>query len=865
VRPDDDLERELRNHLELEAEEQRETGLEADAARDAARRALGNVTAIREEIYLMSRWAALDALAQDVRHSLRLLAKHPGFTLAAALTLALGVGANTAIFSVIEAVLLRPLPFPRADELVMVWENVNLPAYKNDQNTPAPGNFDDWRRQNTTLAGLAAIGYRAWNLTGAGEPLRVEGEAVSADLFPLLRVEPLLGRTFILDEDRAGGPSVAVLGFGLWTARFGADPAIVGRTIRLDDAPFTVVGVMPRGFAFPDPDDRLWVPIAMSPQQLQNHGSHFLRVVGRLKPGVTLAQAQSELDTIAARLTRQHPDSNTGVGVRVMSLREQRVGQVQTALVLLLGLVGFVLLMVCANVGNLLLARATARQRELAVRAALGASAGRLVRQLLTETVVLALLGGAAGLAVASWGVTALRWLAPASLPQATDLSLNLIVGTFNFAVAACAGLVCGLAPAWQARRADLHDALKADARLSSHRSGTRARSLLIVAETALGVVVLVGAGLLLRSFWGLEHVTLGFRTDRVLTFRVVLPAARYGTPSARTAFYRALADRLSAAPGVRSAAGISFLPLTFSGRTTGVTVEGDPPPIPGQVKFADFRSVTPGYFSALRIPIVSGRDVAWSDDAERPPAVVVSEAAARMFWPGRDPIGKRIKVGGPAAPWITVVGVSGNVHQLDFVGQPRPAIYLSAAQDPGTGDMVRDWALATAGSPEVLAPDARAIVQAIDPALPVTRVQSLDSVRAAALGREQFTLLLVGLFAVMALLLAAVGLYGVTAFAVAQRTRELGIRVALGAGPSDVARLVLALGGRLVAVGLAVGIGLALALSRLMSTMLFGITARDPLTYLVVALVLATVSLAACYLPARRATRLDPVAALRS
>jgi putative ABC transport system permease protein len=866
---DDDLDRELRTHLEIEAEDQRDAGLNAADARDAARRLLGNTTAVREEVYLMSKWAALDALAQDVRYGLRLLRKHPGFTLVAALTLALGVGANTAMFSVVEAVLLRPLPFPQADRLVMVWENVNLPAYKNDQNTPSPGNFNEWRTQSTAFTGMAAIGYRAWNLTGAGDPIRIAGEAVSAELFPLLGVEPLLGRTFTADEDRAGGPSVAMLGFGLWTERFGADPAIVGKTIRLDDAPYTVVGVLPRGFAFPDPDDRLWVPIALTPQQLQNRGSHFLRVVGRLKPGVTVAQAQGELDGIAARLTKQYPNSNTGVGVRVMSLREQRVGQVQTPLLLLLAIVGFVLLMVCANIGNLLLARASARERELAVRAAIGATGGRLLRQLLTETLLLALIGGAAGLALAAWGVTALRWLAPASLPQATDLSVNGVVGLFNFAVASVAGLVCGIAPAWQAKRGDLHEALKADARGASHRSGTRARGALIVAETALGVIVLVGAGLLLRSFWQLEHVALGFKTDRVLTFRMVLPPARYATPLARAAFYRQAIDRLSAAPGVQSAAGITFLPLTMAGRTTGINVEGDPPPLPGQVKFVDFRSITPGYFSAVAIPFQSGRDIAWSDNGDRPPVIVISDAAARAFWPGRDPIGKRIKLGPSndnSIPWITVVGVVGNVQQLDLVRQPRPAIYLSAAQDVVTGDTLRDWVVRANGSdPGALAPDARAAIRAIDPTLPLTRVQTFEQIRSTALAREQFTLLLVGLFAVLALILAAVGLYGVTAFAVAQRTRELGIRVALGAGPGDVVRLVLKLGGRLVATGLIIGLAIALALSQLMSTMLFGVGARDPMTFAVVALVLATVSLVACYLPARRALRLDPVAALRT
>jgi putative ABC transport system permease protein len=865
--PRDDLDRELQSHLDPEAEDRRDAGLSADAAREAALRTLGNQAWLKEDVRARAPLAAIDDLLQDLRYGLRMLRRHPGFTIVAALTLALGIGANTAMFSVVEAVLLRPLPYPAADRLVMVWENVNLPAYKNDRNTPSPGNFNDWRRQATAFSAMAAIGYRAWNLTGAGDPTRIDGEAVSAGLFSVLGVDAALGRTFTDEEDQPGGPKVVVLGHGLWTDRFGSDRAIVGRKMLLDDTPYTIVGVMPRGFAFPDPDDRLWIPIGLTPEQLANHGSHFLRVVARLKPGATLAQAQAEIDGIAAHLTQQYPASNTGVGARVMSLRDQTTGDVQPTLLLLLGLVGFVLLMVCANIGNLLLARASAREREFAVRAALGAGRGRVLRQLLTESVLLALLGGVAGLLLASWGISALRTLAPASLPQATGLSLDASVGAFNFAVACLAGLACGLAPAWHAERHDLHAAIKSEARGSSHRSAARARNLLVVAETALGVVVLVGAGLLLRSFRQLQNVAVGFESDRVLTFRVALPAPRYGALQKRTAFYRELVDRLGAMPRVQSAGGISFLPLTLSGRSTGINVEGDPPPAPGEVKFVDFRSVTPGYFATLRIPIIEGRDVAWSDMPDAPAAIVVSQAAARAFWPNRDAIGRRIKLGSSnntSIPWLTVVGVVGNVHQFDLVRQPRPAIYLAGSQDPGTGDTVRDWVVRTAGDPAALAPAARSAVWAVDGALPITRLQPLDRVRAAATGREQFTLLLVTLFAVLALVLAAVGLYGVTAYAVAQRTRELGIRVALGATSRDVVRLVLDMGGRLVLVGLAIGTLAALMLSRLMSTLLFGVSARDPMTFAGVALLLAAVSMVACYIPARRATRVDPVIALR-
>src|SRR5262245_40840691 len=634
-----------------------------------------------------------------------MLRRHAGFTAVAALTLALGIGANTAMFSVVEAALLRPLPYPAADRLMMLWEDVNIPAYKNDQNTPAPGNFNDWRRRSQSYSGVAAIGFRAWNLTGSGDPIRIAGEAVSSQFFEVLGVPPALGRAFTTDDDVPGSERVAILGHSLWNDRFGGDPSAVGRTLMLDDRSYAIVGVMPRGFAFPDPDDQLWVPIALTPEQLANHGSHFLRVVARLAPGVTAAHAQAELDAIAAQLTKEFPLSNAGVGARVMSLRDVVVGDVRRPLLVLAGMVGFVLLMVCANIGNLLLARASAREREFAVRAALGAGRGRVVRQLLTESLLLAAIGGAAGLALASWSLAALRWLAPASLPHAETISINGVVAAFNVGIACVAGLVCGVAPAWAAGRSDLHAAIKAEARAASHRAGTRARNLLVVAETALGVIVLVGSGLLLRSFWELQHVAIGFESDRLLTFRVVAPQARYDTIQKRSIFLRTLAGRLNASPTVQSAAGITFLPLTLSGGTTGVNIEGDPPPTPGEVKFVDFRSVTPGYFSTMRIPLLAGRDVAWSDTPEHPNVIIVSQAAAQAFWPTRDPIGRRLKTGrasDPAIPWLTVIGVVGNVRQLDLTRQPRPAIYFAGTQDAGTGDVVRDWVVRAHEEPEI-------------------------------------------------------------------------------------------------------------------------------------------------------------------
>ena len=859
----DDLDRELQTHLDLEAEEQREGGLSAEQARYAALKTLGNQAHIKEEVRALSPLAAFEDLLQDVRYGLRMLVRSPTFTIVAAGTLALGIAANTAMFSVVDAVLLQPLPYAQADRLAMVWENVNLPTYKNAHNASAPGNFHDWNTQNTVFSDMAAVGSRSWNLTGDGEPMRVDGEAVSAALFRVLQVAPILGRAFTPDDDTPAGASVALLAHGFWTARFGADPKIVGQTIRLNDRPYTVIGVMPRGFYFPDPDDKVFVPLALTPQQLATHDGHALTVVARLKPGATLAQTQADLDGVAARITEANPTTNTGTGVTVLSLHDQVVGDVRTALLVLLGVVGLLLLMVCANIGNLLLSRASARSREFAVRIALGAGRARLVRQLLTESTLLAAIGGVVGLALAFWGVAVVRSLAPAGLPRIATVSVSAPATLFNFGIAMLAGLVCGLAPALRSHRSDLHETLKADTRGSADRSGARARGALIVIETAIGVSVLVGAGLLLRSFLELERIPLGFRPEQILTFRAALPASRYDTGAKRAAFYQQLVERLRALPGAQAASGTSSLPLSMSRRSEGITIEGAPPPSPGQMPLVDFRSVTPGYFSLMGIPLLRGRDVAWSDTPTSEPVIAISDAMARKFWPNQEALGKRIRRSA-TAPWVTVVGIVGDVQHTDLIHQPRPAMYLPPYQDHGTRDVIADWAVKTSGDPAALGPAIRTAVWAIDPQLPITRVQTLERLRSAATAQEQFNLLLVGVFALVALILVAVGLYGVTSYAVAQRTRELGIRLALGARPGDVLRTVLGQGARLAAAGLAIGIVVSLVLTRVMATLLFGVGARDPMTFVGVGALLALVSVVACYIPARRAMRVDPVVALR-
>ena len=862
---DRELEAELRAHLESLTEENIRRGMNPTEAAHAARREFGGLEQTKELYREQRSLPFLETLFQDVRYALRMLRKSPGFTAVAVLTVALGIGANTAVFSVTEAVLLRPLPFPHSEQLAMVWENVHLPHYQNDQNTPAPGNFADWKNRSKAFSGMAAIGYRSWNLTGTGEPVRVEGEAFSADIFSVLQTYPMLGRAFTAEEDRPGATHVVLLGYGLWANRFAADPTVVGRMIRLDEESYTVIGVMPQGFRFPDPDDQLFVPLALTEGQLANHGSHFLRVVARLKPGVTLPQAQSEMEVIAQHLTTQYPDSNTGVGVRLISLQEQRAGNMRRPLLMLSGVAGLLLLMVCTNAANLLLARASVRGRELAIRSVLGASRARVLRQLLVESFLLSFLGGALGLALAFWGIRVLPVYASAEQNLA-EVHLNAIVATFNFGVSLLAGLIFGLFPAFQSARREVGGVLKEGNRDSASIGGVRARSLLVVVEMALCVIVLVGAGLLLRSFDRLEQIPLGFRPDNVLTLRVILRGPRYSGLAERTAFYRQAVQRMQSLPGVRSVGAISFLPLTMQGRTTGIAVEGQPPPAPGQVPFADYRSVSPEYFATMGIPLLQGRDFSWDDAPQSMPVMIVSQTMARNFWPHGGAMGKRIKLGGvdSSAPWVTIVGIVADVRQLELIGALRAAMYLPASQDPGTGDTLRDWVLRASGEPTALASAVRTAVWAIDPTLPISRIQTMERVRSNYLGPQQFNLVLVALFGALALILAGAGLYGVAAYSVAQRRREIGIRMAMGAQANDVLRLVLGQGTKLALLGLAVGSLTALFLMRLVSSLLYGITEHDPVTFVGVAILLVSVAVTASYVPARRAMRVDPIVALR-
>jgi predicted permease len=805
----------------------------------------------------------MQTLLQDLRYGVRALRTQPGFTLAAVIVIALGIGANTAIFSVVNTVLLRPLPYPQPDELVMVWESA--PKLGFPHNDVAPANFLDWRNQNKVFRHLAAFGGHSVSLTGRGEPERVEGARVSANLFPLLGVAPALGRAFTEDEDRDGAANVIVLSYGLWQRRFGGDSGIVGQSLTLNARPYTVVGVMPAHFRFPSREQEFWLPMAFEPGEAAGRGDHYLSVVARLKPGVTIKQAQAEMDAIAARLQQQYPRTNTDQGVALVPLHEEFAGAMRKPLLVLLGVVGFVLLIACANVTNLLLARATARRQELTIRAALGASRLRLMRQLLTESLLLAITGGVIGTLLASWGVGLLETLVPDSLAQARGIVIDVRVLGFAVAVSLLTGVVFGLLPALQVSRPNLSEALKEGGRGGGEPRG-RVRSLLVVTEIALSLVLLAGAGLLIKSFHRLTNVDPGFQPNNALTLRMQLSGEKYGDPVKRRAFYDQMLQQVQSLPGVQAAGVITQLPLTTQGLSFSFSLEGQAPLPAANLPQAVFRVVSPDYFSALGIPLLGGRSFTPQDTADAPAVAVINHTMAERFWPGQEALGKRFKIGASDSPnpWMTVVGVVGDVRQTSLEQALKPELYVSHWQDRRFFAIPRDLVIRTAGDPLNLTAAVRAEIWKLDKDLPLYRVRTMEQIVAQAVAGQRFNMLLLALFAALALVLATVGIYGVMSYATAQRRHEIGIRMALGANARDVFRLVLGQGLLLTGSGVALGLMGALALTRLMKGLLFNVTASDPLTFAAVTLLLMVVALLACWIPARRAARVDPLVALR-
>jgi predicted permease len=815
----------------------------------------------------------MDTLLQDLRYAARALLQNRGFTAVAVVALALGIGANTAIFTVVNAVLLRPLPYPESERLVALWNR--FPLQHIDRDWLSPGQYLAVRAEARSFEEVAVALGGSFNLTGSGEPERIEGLRVSASFLPMLGASPALGRVFGPEEDQPGAPPVALIGNGLWRRHFGADANVTGATIYLDGQPYTVVGVLPPGFSV-DSDvlptvagiDRADVvlPVRFAADAHDDHGRQNYNVLARLRPAVTVAQAQAEVDAIAARLMQVDPSAYpaaSGFAVGVAPLLDQTVGDVRPALLVLLGAVGLVLLIACANVANLLLARGATRRKEVAVRAALGAGRSRLVRQFLTESVLLGLLAGVAGLALAGWSVEALRLIGPENLPRLAEVELDGRVFAFTTILAVATGLIFGVAPALRASRADLGEVLKeAAAGATSGPQGRRLRGVLVVSEIALALVLLAGAGLLIRSFASLQEVDPGFSAAGVLSFHVGLPAAQY-LEDRRAPFFRELGERLAGMPGVEGVGAVSSLPLSGTASWGGIHVEGYTPPDGEAALMSDFRSATPGYFATMEIPLLAGRAFDARDAADAPSVAVVDEQAARRFWPGQDPIGKRFQLGDydPNEPWVTVVGVVGNVKQYALDSEARPALYLPHAQ---FSTRILYLVVRTSGDPASLTNSVTATVRSLDPGLPVYDARPMAARVADSLARRRFSMLLLGLFAGVALLLAVVGIYGVTAYTVAQRTREIGIRIALGARPGDVLGLVVRQGAGLTALGVAAGLAAALGLARLLSGMLYGVSAADPLTFAAITALLAGASLAATIVPARRAARVNPVIALK-
>lgn len=819
----------------------------------------------------------MTTLWQDLRYAVRMLLKTPGITAIVIIALALGIGANTAIFSVVNAVLLQPLPYEESDRLVFLHErNAVL-----DEMSVSYPNFTDWRNQMQTFEKIGVYNRASYNLTGAGEAERIVTGQVSADLFSLLRVNALHGRVFTNDEDKPGGTPVVVLSYGLWQRRFGGQTSVLNQPITLNTKQYTVIGIMPQSFAYPTRVE-MWVPVGQlsdQPNWLERGNHPGLYGVARLKPGATLAQADADMNTIAANLEKQYPDSNSGSRVRVLPLLEIFVSDVRRALWVIFAAVGFVLLIACANIANLLLARATARRKEMAIRTAVGASRWRLARQLLTESVLLSLIGGSIGLLLGRWGIDLILYVSPEAIPRAREIGLDWTVMGFTFAVSFLTGIIFGLLPAIQAGDVDVHETLKESGRGTSGRRWLR--SSLVVAEVATTLVLLIAAGLMIRSFYLLQKVNPGFSHEHLTSFSISLPEKKYTTPEAKAAFYDHLLESIRSLPGVESAAAASGLPLGNNGWQTGFVIDDRPLPPREQTPLMEACLVTPDYFKAMNIPLLRGRafadrdnrahlaglDLSKLDENEREiaalNAIVIDEEFARRYWPGEEAVGKRIRMGSdPDAQKVEVIGVVGRV-KMESLNQNSDRVqgYFPFAQVPSGGMTV---IMKAASDPNQLVGSVRAAVREIDPDQPIYSPKTMNEIRAESVAGERLNLTLLSLFAGIALVLAIVGIYGVMSYSVTQRTHEIGIRIAIGARPRDVFTMVLGQGMKLAIAGVAIGLVAAFALTRLMASMLFGVAPTDAITFGGIAALLIGVALLACYLPGRRATKVEPTISLR-
>ena len=813
-------------------------------------------------------------MKQDLKYALRIILKNPFLAAVAVLTLALGIGANTAIFSVLNAVVLRPLPYADPERLVMIWETV--PG--NDKRSVAPGNYNDWRSQNGTFSDMAATFYGNFNLTGEGEPERINGATVTSNLTSVLGVSAQLGRTFQPTDDESQDAPIVMISNDLWQRRFGADRSVVGKTITVDQASYTIVGVMPLGFKYPALSD-IWVlgrdrnAVSMSlisqfPKNdwSRERDAHFIGVVGRLKSGVTLAQAQADIAGISRRLEQDFADTNSGLGSNVISLHTQIVGNVKTLLSLLLGAVTLVLVIACTNVASLLLARATQRDREFAIRRAVGASRWRLVRQLLTESVVLSLLGGLAGLGLSVWVVDLFVKLSPGDIPRLNEASVDLRLLTFTLLVSMFTGVAFGMWPALQASSVSLNQSLKdAGSKASEGKQHRRARNVLIMTELALAQVLLVGAGLLITSYVRVNQVDPGFNSDQVLTAKLAPAASKYPDAKSRVQFYSQVIEQLQSLPGATSVGMVMNLPLSGSSMNRGFKVEGRPDPKPNENVSMDYQVVSRDYFSTLGVPIIRGRGFTNEDIETAPRVIVINEAMAHQYWPNEDPVGRRIAIGESSkdTSWRTIVGIVGNIRHASLTEAAVPCAFIDFRQDLESWPRMA-FVIKTKTDAASLTSAVRKSLVAIDSQQPVYAIEPMEKLVGSSIAPRRFVMSLIGALALIALALAMVGIYSIISFSVSERTREIGIRMALGAKQRNVLTMVLGQGMRVAACGILAGLIVALALTSLLKALLFEVSAQDPTTFVIVAIMLSLVALVACYLPARRATRVDPLLALR-
>jgi putative ABC transport system permease protein len=881
ARVEREIDSELRDHEDRLAERLEREGLAPEAARREAHRRLGDAVRLREAAYDVRGGGFVESLMHDVRYGWRTLRRNPGFTLAALLTLALGIGANSAIFSVASGVLLRPLPYPDPNRLAMVWmTNSRINLIEDWHSFP---NYWDYRSQNSTFDDLAVFNGTSRTVTDEGDPDRLIGAHSSAHLFDILGVRPIRGRVYIEAEDRPGANRVVVLSHGLWQRRFGGRDDAIGKRIQLSGVSTEIIGVMPDGFAFPTRETEFWIPTAPSDGNRQNRGSLWLQVIGRVKTGVTVAQAQADLERVNAGILERFPQQK-GYGIYVRNYRDQIVGDVRPAILVLVGAVGFVLLIACTNVANLLLSRSATRERELALRAAIGAGRGRLVRQLLTESVLLGAIGGAAGLGLAWIGLHAILGSAPPDLPRLDAIALDGRVLAFTVVLSLVTGLLFGLVPALQLARANPGETLK-DAARGSSGLGRSLRRGLVALEMALAVVLLVGAGLMLRSFDRLQRVDLGFRADHLFTARVGLWGQRYQPAQARVDFFAQLMDRLAAQPGVAGAAGVGTVFLSETPNSTNFSIEGRGDFPPEQAVEVPVDSVTPDYFRVMNIPLRRGRLFDSRDRRDFPPpapppipgspagppvpppdfnaVVIINETMAKMFWKDEDPLGKRIKYGqqNSQGPWMTIVGVVADTRRTGYDAVVRPETYLPHAQSPDSGLTL---VIRTQNDPAAFLPSLRSVVRGIDPGIAVQGGRAIEAELVEMTAQRRLNTMLLTVFGVCAALLAAIGIYGVIAYSVQQRTRELSVRMALGASARGILGLVLREGLSTSLLGLAIGLAAAFALSRSMASMLYDVPPGDPVTFATIAGIAALVALLANLVPALRAIRVDPVQALR-